>query len=385
MVASKKPLEAGTNQLELLEFSINEIQESGIYHGLYGINVYKVRHVVPMPTVTPVPLQAPCVEGVFHFRGENIPLVNLAKYLGIRESPHAQDKMVIIAEFSNMQFGFIVHGAHNIRRVSWKDLRTPPENQRDTIYRGITGIALIQNALVRLLDLEEIVVAIGLGESQYNDDNLAAAIREAQEPHSPPSVAEAALPELADAAVARPAVPLSPPTVDTYPEPSSAPEPARAAAPAPDPAGAAPAPEMETNSHTTPTGKLVMVVDDSILSREAMTKVLQAAGYSVISVKDGEEAWDRITIFLNEARRQNRSIEELLALAFIDIEMPQMDGFSLTRRIKESPELKGVKVVLHTSLGGPENIYKGYRMGADEFLVKFNPKLLLEMARRFTR
>jgi two-component system chemotaxis response regulator CheV len=131
-------------------------------------------------------------------------------------------------------------------------------------------------------------------------------------------------------------------------------------------------------------GKVVMVVDDSILSREAMSKVLTSSGYSVIATKDGQEAWDRINVFLAEARRQGRPIQELLPLAIVDIEMPQMDGFSLTRLIKENPELQGLKVVLHTSLGGPENIYKGYKMGADEFLVKFNPKLLLELARKFT-
>jgi two-component system chemotaxis response regulator CheV len=342
---ARKPLEVGQNQLELLEFSIDEINASGNpYRGLYGINVYKVRHVIPMPTITPVPLQSECIEGVFHFRGENIPLVNLAHYLGVTENPAAQEKMVIIAEFNNLQVGFIVHGAHNIRRISWKDLRTPPDQQRDTLYKGITGIALIEDRLVRLLDLEEIVAVVGLGVSVYNPETIDAVVRDVKKERG-----------------------LLPDT----PEPAA---PAPRAAPKEVPLS----PEKPTG------GKVVMVVDDSILSREAMSKVLTSSGYSVITVKDGQEGWDRINVFLAEARRQGKPIQELLPLAIVDIEMPQMDGFSLTRLIKENPELQGLKVVLHTSLGGPENIYKGYKMGADEFLVKFNPKLLLELARKFT-
>jgi two-component system chemotaxis response regulator CheV len=62
--------------------------------------------------------------------------------------------------------------------------------------------------------------------------------------------------------------------------------------------------------------------------------------------------------------------------------MPQMGGFALTRLIKGEPEMSGLKVLLHTSLGGPENTYKGYKVGADEFLVKFNPQLILDMVKR---
>lgn len=335
----KNPLEAGTNQLEFLEFSIDEYREKTIYRGVYGINVYKVRHVIPLPTVTKVPLQVRCVEGVFHFRGENIPLINLADYLCVKEAAVAE-KMVIIAEFNNMQVGFIVHGAHNIRRISWKDLRTPPDAQRDSLYRGITGIALIGGTLIRLLDLEEIIATIGLGDSRYDLETIQEMLRAA--------AARAGT----GSAGASPSVP------GTTPEQSAGENPVG--------------------------GKVVMVVDDSVLSRDAVCKVLQAAGYSVIAVKDGQEAWDRINVFLGEARRQGKAVHELLPLAIVDIEMPQMDGFSLTRLIKEHPELKSLKVVLHTSLGGPENIYKGYRIGADEFLVKFNPKLLLELAEKLT-
>ena len=358
MAEARKPLEVGSNQLELLEFSIEEVQASGNrYRGLYGINVYKVRHVIPMPTITPVPLQSECIEGVFHFRGENIPLVNLARYLGVVEIPDAPEKMVIIAEFNNLQVGFIVHGAHNIRRISWKDLRTPPDAQRDTLYKGITGIALIDAKLVRLLDLEEIVAVVGLGVSVYNPETIEAVVRDVKR--------ERGLPVDPVPTPAAPATPVP----QRAGEATSAMVAARAASP----------PPAERSS-----GKVVMVVDDSILSREAMSKVLTSSGYSVITTKDGQEGWDRINVFLAEARRQGRPIQELLPLAIVDIEMPQMDGFSLTRLIKENPELAGLKVVLHTSLGGPENIYKGYKMGADEFLVKFNPKLLLELARKFT-
>lgn len=396
MTTPGNPLEAGRNQMELLEFSIDEQRGSGeVYRGLYGINVYKVRHVITFPQVTPVPMQSPFVEGVFHFRGENIPLINLCKYLKLGREPDNADRMVIIAEFNNIQVGFIVHAANNIRRIYWSDIRTPPENQRDTIYKGITGIAMIRENLVRILDVEMIVAQIGLGTSMYNPEKIQSVIGEMREKGLLPRL-EAEPPADEDEAATSPAR-------HDAPRPAIAPAGARPALPPaePSPFGeddtyapgkAAPARTAPPASRAGSVGKsgsrignntLLMIVDDSALSRSTMTTLFESAGFSILSLKDGQEAWERLNMFLGEARRQGKKIEELIPLAIIDIEMPRMDGYTLTRMIKEHPEMLGMKVILHTSLGGQENLYKGIKVGADEFLVKFHPSSLLEIIRKY--
>jgi len=365
--SSGAPLQAGRNQMELLEFSIQEEREAGkVYQGLYGINVYKVRHVIPWPTVTPVPMQSEFVDGVFHFRGENIPLINLVKYLKLAAEPKGAERMVIISEFNNIQVGFIVHAANNIRRISWKDIRTPPENQRDTIYKGITGIALINQNLVRILDVEEIVAQIGLGTSVYEADKIEAVIGEMRE--------RGLLPPCPDGA-------LKQSTRSTDPE-----DPGREHADSPGPAIESIAPdEKRQKARSGAGGQMILIIDDSALSRATMTTLFESAGFSVLSLRDGQEAWDRINLFLGEARRQGKKIEELIPLAIVDIEMPRMDGYTLTRKVKEHPELLGMKIILHTSLGGQENLYKGIKVGADEFLVKFHPSSLLEIVRKYLK
>lgn len=101
----------------------------------------------------------------------------------------------------------------------------------------------------------------------------------------------------------------------------------------------------------------ILVADDSLTTRSAMRALLEIAGYSVLPAADGEEA----LALLRENGAQ---------LVVSDIQMPRLDGFALTRRIKSDPRLRTIPVVLITSLEAPEDRAAGLEAGADGYLVK---------------
>ena len=112
----------------------------------------------------------------------------------------------------------------------------------------------------------------------------------------------------------------------------------------------------------------VLVVDDSITTRTLEKNILEAAGYSVEVATDGIEAWELI---------RSKAAPNLV---IADITMPRMDGFELTRRIKEDDKTANVPVILVTSLDSAKDKAQGIEAGADAYIVKshFDQTALLE-------
>jgi len=171
-MADDKTLKVGSNELELVDFRLFKKEPDGsIYEGIYGINVAKVREIIKMPELTELPGSEDFVEGIFDLRGVVVPVVNLAKWMGIQipsedEAPIKQ--RVIIAEFNNLLIGFIVHDAKRIRRISWADIEPASfgVGQGKLDRSKITGITKLENGEIMLiLDLESIVEEMGLFES----------------------------------------------------------------------------------------------------------------------------------------------------------------------------------------------------------------------------
>ena len=161
-------LKTGSNEMELVDFRILKQGKDAIYEGIYGVNVAKVKEIVKMPNLTELPGMPDYIEGIFDLRGVVIPVINLAKWMHIEEPKEAILKpRVIIAEFSNIFIGFIVHEAKRIRRINWKDIE--PANFAGSSGMGaldkskITGVTRIENDDVLLiLDLESIVEELGI-------------------------------------------------------------------------------------------------------------------------------------------------------------------------------------------------------------------------------
>lgn len=125
---------------------------------------------------------------------------------------------------------------------------------------------------------------------------------------------------------------------------------------------------LEELVEETPTVRRVLVADDSSVARKQVQRAIEAIGCECVLVKDGKEAIDKLREMAKE-----QSIYEQLALVISDIEMPEMDGYTLTAEIRNNAQLKDLHVILHTSLSGVFNQAMVERVGANAFIPKFNP------------
>ena len=112
----------------------------------------------------------------------------------------------------------------------------------------------------------------------------------------------------------------------------------------------------------------VMVADDSSVARKQVERALKTLGLEAILATNGQEAFD----ILKEMSKEG-SIYDQIGLLISDIEMPEMDGYTLTAKLRNEPELNKLKIILHTSLSGVFNQAMVKKVGADNFIAKFNP------------
>ncbi len=159
-------LKVGSNEMELVDFRILKEEDGEVYEGIYGINVSKVREIIKMPALTELPGTPNYIEGIFDLRSIVIPVVNLAKWMGIKEPESAKKNLrVIITEFNNVLIGFVVHEAKRIRRINWADIEPASFASSGGSLDGskITGVTKIEGDNVLLiLDLESVVQDLGL-------------------------------------------------------------------------------------------------------------------------------------------------------------------------------------------------------------------------------
>lgn len=161
-------LKVGSNEMELVDFRILKQEGDEVYEGIYGINVSKVREIIKIPSLTELPGTPEFIEGIFDLRDVVIPVVSLAKWMGIVEPETVdQTSRVIITEFNNVLIGFIVHEAKRIRRINWNDIEPASFISASGSLDGnkITGVTKIEGDNVLLiLDLESVVQDLGLYE-----------------------------------------------------------------------------------------------------------------------------------------------------------------------------------------------------------------------------
>ncbi|MDR1452026.1 MAG: chemotaxis protein [Helicobacteraceae bacterium] len=175
-VAAKNVLKTGANEMELVDFRIYKQIGDRAYEGIYGVNVAKVREIIKIPKLTELPGAPEYIEGIFDLRGVVIPVINLAKWMGIKTSESEQERSrVIIAEFSKILVGFIVSEAKRIRRISWADIEPATFSSGDegTLdHNKVTGVTKIENdAVLLILDFESIVKDLGLYRPTINVDS----------------------------------------------------------------------------------------------------------------------------------------------------------------------------------------------------------------------
>lgn len=125
--------------------------------------------------------------------------------------------------------------------------------------------------------------------------------------------------------------------------------------------------DVETQARAV--SKRVLICDDSSVARKQVARCLESVGVEVIALNDGRQAYDYLHKMLEEGRKP---AEEFLML-ISDIEMPEMDGYTLTAEIRSEPRMQNLHVILHTSLSGVFNQAMVKKVGADDFLAKFQP------------
>ncbi len=289
-------LEAGTNELEIVEFYIDERAGDRVYQGFYGVNVAKVLEIIRLPQVTHLPAAVhPSVRGTFNLRNKVIPLVDLAMWLG-KDTPASQNDKVIVTEFNNVVNAFRVSGVTRIHRLSWTAIEPPSKHVSHYSEDSVTGVVRIEDRVVFLLDMERIV-----GELN-------------------PSLSLKAL----DA----------------------------------------------TQAVASDFRYRALIADDSGTIRRMIGSSLEQSGFDVIRTINGQMAWDRLEELHGAAQTEGRRLSDLVHVIVSDIEMPGMDGHSLTKRIKTDPRFQGLPVILFSSLITDKLRHKGDAVGADDQISK---------------
>ncbi len=145
-------LESGTNELEIMEFTID--------NNHYGINVAKVREIMKVMPIQPMQKAHPFVEGIFKPRDKVITVINLASYLGLSASDNPDRDIFVVANFNGEEFAFHIHAVVGITNVSWTQIKKVDK----VVYGGdegvATGVADLNNRLVTILDFEKIIVEL---------------------------------------------------------------------------------------------------------------------------------------------------------------------------------------------------------------------------------
>jgi two-component system chemotaxis response regulator CheV len=126
----------------------------------------------------------------------------------------------------------------------------------------------------------------------------------------------------------------------------------------------------------------VLFADDSSVARGQIQRTLEAMGVNAISAVNGRAAWDELRRIADQAERARRPVKDYLQLILTDVEMPEMDGYLLTRNIKADPRFIGIPVLMHSSLSSASNQQLGHSVGVDEYIPKFEPHRLSETLTR---
>jgi two-component system, chemotaxis family, chemotaxis protein CheV len=126
----------------------------------------------------------------------------------------------------------------------------------------------------------------------------------------------------------------------------------------------------------------VFFADDSQVARKQIEKTLNAMGVRFVAAINGRAAWEELNRAASYAESLGRPISSVVSLVLTDIEMPEMDGYMLTKLVKSDARFQGVPVVMHSSLSGMSNQKLGQSVGVDEYVSKFEPQRLSEVISR---
>jgi two-component system chemotaxis response regulator CheV len=286
-----------SNKLELLLFRLGEDANLD-RNELFGINVFKIREIIPMPTITAMAGSHPHMMGVVDLRGQIIPVIDLPAVTGC--TPKTGLNILLITEYARSTQAFAVESVEDIVRLDWRQVLSAEGNAAGGM---VTSLARLDgensDRLAQVLDVETI-------------------LRQVMPPTEPD----------VDSATIGPQVDIKP-------------------------------------------GTVILAADDSLIARTMIEQGLEAMGLPFIMCKTGKEAWDQLQAISDRAVTEGKTVHDRIALVLTDLEMPEMDGFTLTRNIKQDPRFSAIPVVIHSSLTGSTNEAHVKKVGADAYVAKF--------------
>ncbi|HAQ50697.1 MAG TPA: fused signal transduction protein/response regulator [Gammaproteobacteria bacterium] len=120
----------------------------------------------------------------------------------------------------------------------------------------------------------------------------------------------------------------------------------------------------------------ILFADDSAIARKQITNTLEQMGVKYISNVNGAEAWTKLSNIAAQCEEKGKNIKDEIQVVLTDVEMPEMDGYVLTQKIKSDPRLQHLPVIMHSSLTASANRSMGENVGADAYVPKFEPQEL---------
>jgi two-component system chemotaxis response regulator CheV len=126
----------------------------------------------------------------------------------------------------------------------------------------------------------------------------------------------------------------------------------------------------------------VVFADDSSVARGQIQKTLEVMGLRYVAAINGRQAWEEMQKIATFAESTGRKAKDLIRLVLTDVEMPEMDGYILTKTIKADPRFAGIPVLMHSSLSSMSNQQLGLSVGVDEYVPKFEPQRLAATLKR---
>lgn len=120
----------------------------------------------------------------------------------------------------------------------------------------------------------------------------------------------------------------------------------------------------------------VLFADDSSVARNQISTTLDRMGMKHVSAINGAEAWKLLSDAADRCEAAGRSVSDEIQIILTDVEMPEMDGYVLTQKVKSDPRFNGIPIVMHSSLTSEANQALGTGVGADAYVPKFEPREL---------
>jgi two-component system chemotaxis response regulator CheV len=305
--------EEARKQEILLESGTNEVEIAEFLVGEHhcGLNVAKVQQIIEYDPekVTRIPEDHPALVGTILFRGSSIPLIDLQQALWGKPTGPEHSRLVLVTHFSGATTAFVITGADRIHRIEWTRFE-PISGFLSATSSMVTGTITIDKRDILILDIEHITGKVLPSVSETDAEEREAFQEQEKEKQER----------------------------DEAPDRSSV---------------------------------RILYAEDSPTVRKMTVHKLAQMGYSNLeAVENGQLAHDRIVELQERAEAEGKPLTDYLDVLLTDIEMPQLDGLTLCRRVKEQLGIKDVPVVIYSSLVSRELEHKCEEVGADAYLHK---------------